>query len=252
MKYIETTIVFIGIWFIAALLNGVLCGIYLTLSQSKNNQYEPNIFALAVLFSFLFSIPFVGVVWFVATIAQLAGTTVHKFYQLILSTALITAFTGAVFFIGVFKSEFKNETYAVAACIVVSALTAVLLFHKAPQVWPCPDFTTTSDASMSKNFLMLLTLLLPSMLTAQTQGVPSFSLSAGPAIPVGNFAQAGGGAARAGGVVSANLSFGESTAWISGITLAYNPTDAGAYQAPAGSSVTNHPWWTLWPMTGIE
>ncbi len=130
MKYIKTALTFIGVWFVAALLNGALSGIYLAIRESQNSQYGQGIFGLTVFFSFLFSIPLVGLVWFVATVAQLAGTASHKFYQIVLGTALIAAITGAIFFVSAFKSEFKNGTYAVAACIVLSALIAVLLFHK--------------------------------------------------------------------------------------------------------------------------
>lgn len=110
---------------------------------------------------------------------------------------------------------------------------------------------------MMKFLAAAIVLCLSPRLCAQTADSASertrvtFRLSAGPAIPVGDFGGAETAAARTGGAASAEIAVGASTSWISGITLAYNPSKEGD-AIPDDWEISVDPWWTLWPMSGIR
>ena len=125
-KYITTFFTFFGVWFIASILNGLLSGICIMFFDSGMGA---SAIPLALLFSFLFSVPLVGIVWLVATIAQASGSKGHSLFQTILGATLICAFIGAILFIITLGNEFKQARYAVGLCVIFSALTAVLFFR---------------------------------------------------------------------------------------------------------------------------
>jgi hypothetical protein len=129
MKHIKTFFAFIGIWFVASVLNGLLSGICITINSPNFYTAGAGTVVLALLFSFICSAPLVGMVWLITTIAQCNGRKGQALFQLILGTALVGAITGAVFFITTFGKEFKEVRYIVALCIIASALGAVLLFR---------------------------------------------------------------------------------------------------------------------------
>ena len=127
MKYVTTFFVFMGIWIVASLFNGLLSGICLTVFD--NAEYGNETMGLSLLFSFIFSIPFVGLVWLVTTIAQVSGKEGSALFQLVLGTTIICAVAGALFFIGVFSRDFSDGRYAVGASIIIAAVGAVMLFR---------------------------------------------------------------------------------------------------------------------------
>jgi hypothetical protein len=127
MKYFITLIVFFGVWLLASFINGVLSGICLMLCESKNFGNET--FGLAMLFSFVFSVPLVGVVWIVTTAAQLNGTKGFSLFKTVVITATICSIAGAVLFVMVFNREFKEASYGVGLSIILSAITAVTIFR---------------------------------------------------------------------------------------------------------------------------
>jgi cation transport ATPase len=127
MKHVTTFFVFMGIWFTASLFNGLLSGI--CLSVLDNKEYGNETLRLSVICSFIFSIPFVGVVWLVTTIAQVSGKKGAALFQLVLRTTFFCAVAGALFFIGIFSRDFGNGRFAVGASIIIAAVSAVLLFR---------------------------------------------------------------------------------------------------------------------------
>ena len=128
IKYIATIFTFFGVWFVASLLNGLLSGICIMLFNEEMGGGAETL-PLSLLFSFLFSIPLVGIVWLVTTIAQVCGRKGHSLFQTILGATLICAFAGAIFFILTLGNEFNEAKYAVGFCVIFSALTAVLFFR---------------------------------------------------------------------------------------------------------------------------
>ncbi|MEP7238321.1 MAG: hypothetical protein ABI685_10665 [Ferruginibacter sp.] len=129
-KYLKTTGIFFGVWFIAALLNGLLSGISIAVLDSYSiSDAMANLFSSFVC-SFVFSVPLVGLVWFVTIMAQLADKKGDPLFQLVLSTAFLCSIAGAVLFIYGFRMQFANARYVVGLGIIISALTAVLFFRK--------------------------------------------------------------------------------------------------------------------------
>jgi hypothetical protein len=127
MKYINIFFAFAGVWFVASVINGLLSGISLLLAGSIN---EPGLIWLCIIFSFIFSTPLVAGVWLIATIAYAAGKTGFALFKITVIATLVFAIIGAIFFIAVFKNEFKSGSYAVGASVIFAALTAVTVFHK--------------------------------------------------------------------------------------------------------------------------
>ena len=130
-KQLKTCIIFLGIWVIASLLNGLLSGACIIIISSKMFTEGVSVIGLALICSFLFSAPLVGVVWLVAFIAISSGRRGDTLFQTILAAALILGVIGAVFSILILKNEFNGAGYAVGACITASALAAPLFFRKA-------------------------------------------------------------------------------------------------------------------------
>ena len=129
-KYIKTTLIFVGVWFIAAVLNGLISGISIAvLDSGSTNDAMSNLFASFV-FSFAFSVPFVGLVWFVTIMAQVMERKGEPLLQLVLRTALFCSIGGALIFMYAFKREFATARFIAGPGIIVSALTAVLMFRK--------------------------------------------------------------------------------------------------------------------------
>lgn len=117
-----------GVWCTSAIINGLLSGISIVLLETGSNA-NPALAGLSVIFSFVFSVPAVGFVWFVTVIAQALDRKGSELFQLVLRTAFFTACLAAVFFINTMGTEFLKARYAVACSIVVSALAAILLFR---------------------------------------------------------------------------------------------------------------------------
>ena len=71
-KYLKTTLIFAGIWFTASVLNGVLSGISILVLDSGDMYNGAGELGLSVIFSFVFSVPMVGLVWFITLMGQAA------------------------------------------------------------------------------------------------------------------------------------------------------------------------------------
>jgi hypothetical protein len=128
-KYWRTFIIFMGVWFTASFLNGLLSGICITGIGENYFVNVPGTILLACVFSFLFSIPFVGFVCLVTVIAQVYQQKGHYLFQIILVTTFLCSVTGAVIFINVFGNEFKQAKFPAGLCIIFSAVVSVLIFR---------------------------------------------------------------------------------------------------------------------------
>ena len=126
----RTIVTFIGVWFVASLVNGILSGICISVGDSGMFANPAGTIFLACICSFLFSIPLVGIVWLTAVIAQSSGKSGHALFQVVLLTAFIAGIAGALFFNSALGSEFKGAGYITGLCIIISATGAVLAFRK--------------------------------------------------------------------------------------------------------------------------
>ena len=129
-KYLKTTLIFAGIWFTASVLNGVLSGISILVLDSGDMYNGAGELGLSVIVSFVFSVPMVGLVWFITLMGQAADKKGSDLLQFVLHTALFCSAAGALIFIYTIGTEFKNARVVVGLCIIVSALASVLLFRK--------------------------------------------------------------------------------------------------------------------------
>jgi len=129
-KYIKTTLIFCGVWFIAALLNGLLSGISIAVLDSDSGNEAMGNLAMSVFFSFVFSAPLAVFVWFVTLLAQLADKKGQELFLLVLRTVLICSSLVALLFFHTLGTEFKNSRWLAGIAIVISAMSAVLLFRK--------------------------------------------------------------------------------------------------------------------------
>jgi len=129
-KYIKTTLIFASIWFIAALLNGLLSGISIMLLERNWMNKQMSTLPLAVVFSFVFSAPVVGLVWFIVLMGQVSGKRGNELFQFALGAAFICATAAALIFIYTLGTEFMKARFIAALSIIISALAAVLMFRK--------------------------------------------------------------------------------------------------------------------------
>ncbi len=129
-KYLKTSLIFAGIWFTASVLNGVLSGISMLLLDSGGMNHGAASLGLSVIFSFVFSVPLVGLVWFITLMGQVADKKGNELLQFVLSTALFCSMGGGLIFIYTIGTEFKDARFVVGFCIIFSALASVLLFRK--------------------------------------------------------------------------------------------------------------------------
>jgi hypothetical protein len=128
-KHIRTFLIFIAIWFMASFLNGLLSSIAIGVLDSGQEGLESGSISLTFLFSFILSIPFVGLVWLVTLIAQSHGSKGHALFQTILTTTFICAILAAVFFINTMGNDFDNGKFVVGLAIIFSAVSPVLIFR---------------------------------------------------------------------------------------------------------------------------
>jgi hypothetical protein len=129
-KYFKTTGIFLGIWVIASFLNGLLSGTAIAVFDSGSVNAGMGTLAISIILSFIFSAPIVGLVWFIAIMAQLAEKKGDSLFQFILGTAFICAIAAALIFMYTLGTEVMNARYVAGLCIIVSAMVAVLLFRK--------------------------------------------------------------------------------------------------------------------------
>jgi hypothetical protein len=129
-KYIKLILIFTGVWLIAALANGFVSGILIIVLDDMYGKGGVGTLLLSLIFSFVFSAPVVGLVWFIALMAQIKNKRGHDLFQLVLGTTLIVASITAVIFIFSIGTGFMKARFFVALCIIFSALSAVLFFRK--------------------------------------------------------------------------------------------------------------------------
>jgi len=117
--------IFLGVWIVAASLNGFLCGICLLLEDRKMDD----LFTVAILFSFVFSLPFVALVGLITFIANVTGKNGFKLFQVTLASTFICASIAAIFFLIIFRREFGNMTYPMSMSIIVAGMAGVFSFR---------------------------------------------------------------------------------------------------------------------------
>ena len=125
-KYIKTTGIFIGVWFIGSVVNGLLSGTGIAvLCSSSVNEAMGSLFL-----SFVFSVPLVALVWLVTIAGQANNKKGDSLFQLVLQASLFTSVAAAIIFINTIGKEFLLARYVTGLCIITSAFISVLFFRK--------------------------------------------------------------------------------------------------------------------------
>ena len=129
-KFGKIFLAFIAIWAIASLTNGVLSGVCVGVTEGNTLDNVGVGMVLATIFSFIFSIPFVGLAWLVTCIAQSFDKNGFALFQIVLISAIISSSIGAFLFINTVGCEFKECNYALGLCVIISAVFSVFVCRK--------------------------------------------------------------------------------------------------------------------------
>jgi hypothetical protein len=124
-KYIKLIAVFVGIWFIASLINGVISIVTIGLFENNNADIY---FVMPA--SFIFSIPFVSFTWFITMIACMFGYIGEKLYQTVLHASFFIGIGAAIFFKLWMDGFIEQFSVVISIGIVISAVSATIIFRK--------------------------------------------------------------------------------------------------------------------------
>ena len=128
-SYVKITGRAITIWLLASLINGLLCGISLSIIYNNYNDITGEIIGIGFL-SLLFSAPGFFIFW----IVLILKISTHTVERALFRSALITGFilTSISGYVGakMFSSEFDNYSAIPASCILLSAMTSIMFHFK--------------------------------------------------------------------------------------------------------------------------
>ncbi|HEY5408676.1 MAG TPA: hypothetical protein VIJ92_16390 [Ginsengibacter sp.] len=117
------------IWLLASLINALLCGIFITLSNGMYFEFIGNIL-LVFICSLFFSAPGFFVFWVVLLFKISTYTTERALFRSALITGFILASITGLFGSKFFSSKFDNDSIIVAACVILSAMSSIMLHFK--------------------------------------------------------------------------------------------------------------------------
>ena len=127
--YLKITERTITIWFLTSVINGLLCGIILAVIKQNFAEIALDIILIFFL-SLFFSMPGFFIFWLVLLNRIFFNTTGRALFRDALVAGFILAAATAFIGSGLFESEFSNHTSIPATCIIVSAITSIMLHFK--------------------------------------------------------------------------------------------------------------------------
>lgn len=114
------------IWIMASLINGLLCGISLSVINLNYTEIIPD--SIVIFFiSLFFSAPGVFIFWIVLLIKIAGYITERALFRTALGTGFVLASATAAFCSKMFSDEFSNHSFVIAACIILSAMSSIML-----------------------------------------------------------------------------------------------------------------------------
>jgi hypothetical protein len=117
------------IWILASLINGLLCSIFITLSNAVYFELIGNML-LVFIFSLFFSAPGFFIFWLILLFKISTYTTERALFRSALITGFVLASVTAFFGSKIFLSEFDNHSFIPAICIILSAMSSIMLHFK--------------------------------------------------------------------------------------------------------------------------
>ncbi len=121
--YVSITCRTITIWIMAAVINGLLCGIYIGVSGHENDPIPLLIF-FAGLCSLFFGAPGFFVFWITMLVMISRKLSGRSLFRAALSTGIILASGTAFFSIEMFS---HSERLAISLFIILSAITSIMM-----------------------------------------------------------------------------------------------------------------------------
>lgn len=123
--YLSITFRTFTIWIMAAVINGLLCGICMSVSDTA---YEPVITIIFCgIFSLFFSIPGFFIFWIVMLIAIGRYTYGRALFRVGLSAGLVLSAATAVMCVQFFIYLSPNIQYVIPVFIIFSAITSIMM-----------------------------------------------------------------------------------------------------------------------------
>jgi hypothetical protein len=117
------------IWLQASLINGLLFGIFFSVLHNNYSEIINIIIAIAFL-SLFFSAPGFFLFWLFLLLKISAYTRGTALFRSALIAGFVLASVMAVFGGGLVSSEFNNNALIPAVCIILSAVSSIILHFK--------------------------------------------------------------------------------------------------------------------------
>jgi hypothetical protein len=128
-SYIKITGRTFTIWVLASLINGLLCAISLSIIYNIYSELAGEIIGIAFI-SLFFSAPGFFIFWLILLFKISTYTTDRALFRSALTTGYILASVTAFFGSKMFSYEFDNHSLIPAACIILSAMSSIMLHFK--------------------------------------------------------------------------------------------------------------------------
>ncbi len=117
------------IWILASIINGVLCGIFLTISNTKYFELIGNILLVCAC-SLFFSAPGFFVFWLVLLFKISTHTAERALFRSALITGLTLASITGLFCSNMYSSLFDYHSIVIVTCVIFSAMSSIMLHFK--------------------------------------------------------------------------------------------------------------------------
>ncbi len=117
------------IWILASFINGLFCGIFITLSNVVYFELFGNII-LVFICSLFFSAPGFFVFWLILLFKISTYTTERALFRSALITGFILASITGLFCSNIYSSVFDYHSIVIVACVIFSAVSSIMLHFK--------------------------------------------------------------------------------------------------------------------------
>lgn len=124
--YIKITVTTFTIWMLCAMINGLLCGAYLSFAHHYLSEWLADILII-FFFSLFFSAPGYFILWIVLLISFARWIEERALFRVALSTGFVLALITGVISSEIFKDEFPNGKFLVALFVILSAMTGIIM-----------------------------------------------------------------------------------------------------------------------------
>ena len=127
--YIKITGRTFTMWLLACVINGLLCGAFVSIIDGDYSNVFERIIGYAFI-SLFFAIPGFIILWLVLLFRLSTTKKDRSVFRTALVAGFILACITALFVSNIFSSEFSDYHQVPSACIILSALSSVMLHFK--------------------------------------------------------------------------------------------------------------------------